>query len=61
METVTYVFSNIPFLDSHNPYFFIGSKMFKEKALEIIYLNMEELKPKFRLRVVRKIMIFDIE
>ena len=41
--------------------FLIGSKMFKEKALEIIYLNMEELKPKFRLRVVRKIMIFDIE
>ena len=31
------------------------------EALEIIYLNMEVLKPKFRLRVVRKIMIFDIE
>ena len=32
VETVTYAFTNIPFLDSHNPCL----KLLKDKALEII-------------------------
>ena len=37
VETVAYVFTDIPFLDSHSPYFFKnGLKLLKDKALEII-------------------------
>ena len=38
VETVAYVFTDIRFLDSHSPYFFIknGFKLLKEKALEMI-------------------------
>ena len=38
VETVTYVFTDIPFLDSHSPYYIIknGLKMLMEKALEKI-------------------------
>ena len=37
METATYVFTDIPFLDNHSPYFFKnGLKLLKDKALEII-------------------------
>ena len=38
METVAYVFTDIRFLDSHSPYFFIknGFKLLKEKTLEMI-------------------------
>ena len=38
METVAYVFTDIPFLHSHIPYFFIknGLKLVKEKDLEMI-------------------------
>ena len=37
METVAYVFTDIPVLDRHNPCFFkINLKLLKDKALEII-------------------------
>ena len=38
VETVAYVFTDIPFFESHSPYFFkkIGLKLLKDKALEII-------------------------
>ena len=38
VETVAYVFTDNPFLDSHSPYFFLknGLKLLKEKKLEVI-------------------------
>ena len=38
VETVAFVFTDIPFLDSHSPFFFIknGLKLLKERALEMI-------------------------
>ena len=38
VETVTYIFTDIPFLDTHNPCFFKKNdlKLLKEKALEMI-------------------------
>ena len=37
-ETIAYVFTDIPFLDSQSPYFFKTNdiKLLKEKALKII-------------------------
>ena len=56
METVAYVFTNIPFLDIHSPDFF-------KKCLEVAhwksYLIMEELKHKVGLRVAEIIIIFE--
>ena len=37
VETVAYVFTDTPFLDSHSPYFLKnGLNLLKDKALEII-------------------------
>ena len=38
MKTVAYVFTDIPFSESHSPYFFIknGLKLLNERALEMI-------------------------
>ena len=37
METLYYVFTDIPFLDSHSPYFFKNDlKLLKENPMEII-------------------------
>ena len=37
VETVAYVFTDIPFLDSHSPYFFKNDlKLLKENPMEII-------------------------
>ena len=37
METATHVSTDIQFLNSHSPYFYVksGLKLFKEKALEM--------------------------
>ena len=55
VETVAYVFTDIPFLDSHSPYFFkkwlkVAQRMKHRQS----YLNMDELKRKVGLRVVRE-------
>ena len=36
-----------------------GLMLLKDKALQIIYLNMEELKDKVTLRVAERIIIFE--
>ena len=39
VETVAYVFIDIPFLDNHSPYLFIWNdlKLLKERALEMVF------------------------
>ena len=39
VETVAYVFTDIPFLDNHSPYLFIWNdlKLLKERALEMVF------------------------
>ena len=60
METVAYVFTDIPFFDSHSPYFF---KKMAQSCSRIkhwkSYLNIEELKHKVGLRVAERIVIFE--
>ena len=61
VETVTYIFTDIPFLDNHSLYFFIknGFKLLREKRWKL-YLNMEELKQKVGLRTAKRIITFEI-
>ena len=60
VKTVTYVFTDMPFLDSHSSYFpekKNGLKLLKVKTLEMIPTD-GRLKPKVGLRILERIMIF---
>ena len=61
VETVAYVFTDIPFMASHSPYLFKKiAKSCWEKEHSKWYINMEQLKHKVGLRVAKRTLIFGI-